>query len=135
MAVDCFTLMTTRDNNLLALRPNIPAAQPNQTAKPIEAFQNATLRPLLKWQNDLLVAAFVQYIKKRKNIFQSLDAPKKRAYINQALQKDQRFREWLFGLLAGHFTMEEWHFYNENESEIRKRITSMLIHRLIDQMT
>ena len=127
--------MTTRDTNLLAMRPEIPSAQPELAANPIERFQHATLRPVLKGQNELLLSAFLHYAEKRKSVFQKLTSDRKGPYIEQALQKDQRFREWIFGLLAGHFTSDEWVFYLSHESEIRKRITSMLIKRLKDQLT
>ena len=127
--------MTNRDTNLLAMRPDIPTAQPELAANPIEQFQHATLRPILKGQNDLLISAFLHYTERRKGVFQKLSPDKKAAYIEQALQKDQRFREWMFGLLAGHFTTEEWAFYLDHEPEIRKRITSMLVQRLVDQLS
>lgn len=126
--------MTKRDTDLLAMRPEIPTAQPEMAVNPIEQFQNATLRPILKGQNEVLVSAFLHYSEKRKGVFQKLLSERKEAYIEQALQKDQRFREWMFGLLAGHFTSDEWTFYQSHESEIRKRVTSMLIQRLTDQL-
>jgi hypothetical protein len=42
-----------------------------------ESFQNRTLRPILKFQNDLLIASFKNYISTHKNIFYSYSVEKK----------------------------------------------------------
>ena len=70
-----------RSQKLLSIRPLISSAKivPNMTEE--ERFQNQTLRPILKLQNDLLLAAFKNYIKKMKNTFYELKLEKRMNYI------------------------------------------------------
>ena len=60
--------MNSRDAQLLQLRPEILSARVDDTMSADEQFQNGTLRPVVKLQNDLLVEAFRNYIKKHKNV-------------------------------------------------------------------
>ncbi|MEM9919130.1 MAG: glyoxalase [Bacteroidota bacterium] len=126
--------MNHRDNSLLELRPKIPTIKDARATQPIEKFHHKTLRPVLKLQNELLQRAFLSYTKKYKGVFQRSSKEQQIQYIQRACQKDLRFREWMMGLIVGCFTEEEWTFYEANESELRKRITSMLIRRLVDQL-
>lgn len=99
-----------------------------------ERFQNQTLRPIIKLQNDLLLASFQNYIVKTKNSFHELKLEKREAYIAHALQKDSRYRNDTRGIVVGQFTLEEYQDYNANASAFNKRITSMVIKRLQDQI-
>lgn len=122
--------MNQRDQNLLQLRPLIPTITQNNIATLAEQFQNQTLRPILKMQNDLLVAIFQQYIIQRKNVFPSLSPTKKMEYIEQSVRKDLKFRSLLLGVVVGQFTIQEWNQFAQNESELRKRMVVMLVERL-----
>ena len=64
--------MNERSLKLLELRPVVGAARilPNMSEE--ERFQNQTLRPILKLQNDLLLASFQKYIVRGKNRFHEL---------------------------------------------------------------
>ena len=99
-----------------------------------EHFQNATLRPVIKFQNDLLIAAFRNYVHKHKNFFYGLTTPKKLGYIEHAIQKDMKFRNSLKGMVIGHFTVEEYETYIQNSSALNKRMMNMVIERLKDQV-
>ena len=47
--------MTTRTDSLLAIRPHISSAKVYDTMSAEESFQNKTLRPIIKMQNDLFL--------------------------------------------------------------------------------
>ena len=81
-----------------------------------EAFQNKTLRPIIKMQNDLFIAVFKNYISKRKNVFYELTLQKQMAYIENAIHKDMKFRNSLKGMVIGQFTIEEYELYIINSS-------------------
>ncbi len=98
--------MNQRSQNLLAIRPQIPSAKVNDTMSTEEQFQNVTLRPVLKLQNFLLIAAFKNYIAKHKNAFYELSVEKRMMYIENAVQKDIKFRNALKGMLIGQFTVQ-----------------------------
>ena len=123
----------SRTPQLLHLRPPMPVVLSDGMSE-AERFQNTTLRPILKFQNDLLVAVFRQYIRQRKNVFASLSRARKEAYIDHALHHDLRFRDGLIGTIVGQFTVEEYGRYLEQENELRRRIVDLLARRLKDQI-
>lgn len=99
-----------------------------------ESFQNEVLRPILKLQNDLFVASFSHYINKNKADFHNYSINKKESVIENAIQKDTKFRNLLKGMIVGLFTMEEYSAYANNTSNINKRMMSMLLERLKSQV-
>ena len=126
--------MNERSDDLLSLRPEIPSARisPNMTDE--ERFQNQTLRPVIKFQNELFLAAFKNYTAKHKNTFYELGLEKRLEYIENAIQKDIKFRNSLKGMVIGQFTIEEYQLYIENSSALNKRMMNMVIARLKDQI-
>ncbi|MFT5255560.1 MAG: hypothetical protein ACI9RL_000906, partial [Candidatus Paceibacteria bacterium] len=96
--------MDTRDEQLVAARPQIPNARITAGMSKEEYFQNATLRPIAKLQNDLFVLVFKNYITKHKNVFYNLTIEKRLAYIDNAIYKDIKFRNSLKGMFIGQFT-------------------------------
>lgn len=126
--------MNDRPNDLLRIRPEIKKTKQFDDMSMQERFQNQTLRPILKFQNPLLVAVFQNYIEKRKGVFYGLSVLKKLDYIENALIKDQKFNHSMKGLIIGHFTLSEYNIYISHASAFNKRITSMLIERIKDQV-
>ena len=123
-----------RSQKLSAIRPLVPSAKilPNMSEE--ERFQNETLRPILKLQNDLLLASFQNYIKKGKNKFYELTLQKRMDFIINAIQKDIKFRNSIKGMIIGQFTLEEYENYIQNSSALNKRMMNMVIKRLQDQI-
>ncbi len=126
--------MNDRPNDLLRIRPEIKKTQQLDNMSVEERFQNVTLRPILKFQNPLLVAVFHNYIQKRKGVFYELGLKKKLAYIENSLINDQKFRNSVKGMIIGQFTLEEYTAYNRNSSALNKRMMNMIIERLKDQV-
>ena len=125
--------MNKRDEGILALRGDALGNIHLQSSKD-EAFQNRTLRPVLKLQNDLLVEAFINYAHKQKNHFFTLSIDKKLLYIENAVHKDIKFRNALKGMIIGFFSIEEFREYTQNSSSLNKRMMTLLIERLKDQV-
>lgn len=126
--------MDTRSENLLRVRPQIPSAQIFENMTRDERFQNLTLRPVIKLQNDLLVEAFKNYANKHKGVFFEMALEKKMHYIENAIQRDIKFRNSLKGMVIGQFTVEEYLTYIENSSALNKRMMNMVIERLKDNL-
>ncbi|WP_117880376.1 glyoxalase [Aureibaculum luteum] len=124
--------MNSRKEHLLSIRPIINYKV--EAISEIENFQNTTLRPILKFQNELLIAIFKDYIKRYKNAFYELPIAGKMNYIDNAVQKNTKFRNALKGLVTGMFTLDEYQYYSENSSEISKRMMQMISERLKDQL-
>ena len=125
--------METRNQLLIALRGESIGAISNQSS-PEEAFQNNTLRPILKLQNDLLIEVFRNYAIKQKNVFFTLNPDKKNAYIENVIQRDIKFRNSLKGMIIALFTIDEYSEYIKNSSNLNKRMMNMLIERLKSQL-
>lgn len=99
-----------------------------------ELFQNKTLRPIIKMQHDLCIAVFSNYITKRKNVFYDLSLPKQLAYIDNAINKDMKFRNSVKGMIIGQFTVEEYELYITNSSALNKRMMNIVKERLINSV-
>ncbi len=99
-----------------------------------ERFQNETLRPVIKMQNDLLLASFQNYIVKGKNAFYSLTLDNRLGYIANAIQKDIKYRNSLKGIIIGQFALEEYEIYIKNSSALNKRMMTMVVKRIQDQI-
>ena len=64
-----------------------------------------------------------------KNVF-----PTKRnqllAFIAQIIKSDMKLKNRFIGIIMGHFTIEEFAFFAENEAELMRRMTDLLVQRL-----
>lgn len=119
---------------IITIRPDIPSIQQDLEMNPEEAFQNLTIRPILKFQNELLLAVYAEHVLKHKGIFYKLTIPKRLEFIKESLQKDALLKHTLMGIVLGLFTQEEFHLYLVYEKELKKRIGDMLVQRLQDQV-
>ena len=99
-----------------------------------ESFQNIVLRPILKLQNDLFVALFINYVDKNTSGFCSKTIDVKLTVLENVIQKDIQFRNVMKGIIIGLFTADEYVIYAKNSSNINKRMMSMLIERLKSQI-
>lgn len=126
--------MKNRDEYLVALRPEIPGMRIHENMSEGERFQNQTLRPIAKLQNDLLIEVFRNYIRKHKNVIHGLTAPKRIDYIENAVNRDQKFRNSLKGIIIGQFTLPEYETYIQNSSALNKRMMNLVRERLISNI-
>lgn len=125
--------METRDFLLNSLRGETLGTITEHSSAD-EVFQNQTLRPILKLQNDLFVEVFRNYISKHKHDFYHYTVEKKLQFIENAIQKDIKFRNALKGMVIGLFTIEEYTRYVQNSSALNKRMMNLLIERLKSQV-
>ena len=125
--------MTQRDVFLSEFRGQTIGTVTTQSSSD-EQFQNEVLRPILKLQNDLFVASFINHLTKNKIDFNTYSIEKKLVIIENAIQKDIKFRNALKGMIMGLFTTEEYILYIKNSSSLNKRMMGMLIERLKSQV-
>jgi len=126
--------MNTRDFNLKSIRPEISTATINDSMSSDERFQNLVLRPVIKLQNDLLNEVFRNYVAKHKMVFYGLSIEKRTDYIENAVQRDMKFRNSLKGMIIGQFTVEEYLIYIENSSALNKRMMNIVKQRLLSNI-
>lgn len=124
--------MEARDTFIVALRGNTEGNVQHACAE--ERFQNEVMRPILKLQNDLFLDVFRNYVAKYKNDFYAYPTEKKMLYIENAVQKDIKFRNSLKGMVIALFTIAEYNEYIQNSSKLNKRMMNMLIERLKSQV-
>ena len=124
----------TRDHDLKRIRPDFSTTTINDQMSPDERFQNLVLRPVIKFQHVLLIEAFRNYITKHKNVFYDLSLEKRLDYIENAIQKDMKFRNSIKGMIIGAFTIEEYKLYIQNSSALNKRMMNIVKERLLSHV-
>ena len=126
--------MSTRSIKLTKVRTEIPTGIINDVMTKEERFQNSVLRPTIEFQKDLLIEVFKNYIVKHKSMFYDLALEKRMDYIENAIQKDMKFRNSLKGMIIGVFTVEEYHIYIENSSSLNKRMMHLVKELLLSNI-
>ncbi|MEO0037167.1 MAG: hypothetical protein RIQ59_378 [Bacteroidota bacterium] len=126
-------MMTERDTLLSKIKIE-KLGEINATSSSEEQFQNCSLRPILKLQNDLLLQFFITYAIKNKKMFFNLSQENKFKYIENSVQSDTVFRNQLIGLIIGLFSISEYQEYAKNPSNLNKRILNLLIERWKSQL-
>ena len=106
----------------------------NSNTSDLERFQNEVIRPIIKMQNNLLVAFFNNYIRNRKIEFNKLEAEFQKNKINTILTKDVNFKNILIGSIIGHLNENEVKIYLKSKSELNKRIIQIVKQRLQDNL-
>jgi hypothetical protein len=122
----------SRDEIVRNIRPEL---QLMPCASEIETFQNNVLRPILKFQNELLLAICKAYVHKYQKSFNGLNAKAQEQLVKRAMKQDPEIRSTTINVVAGIFTSEEYETYLENRAEHNKRIVGMATERVISQLT
>ncbi len=126
--------MNTRQFNLKSIRTEISSATINDDMSSDERFQNLVLRPVIKFQSDLFIEVFRNYINKHKAVFYDLVLDKRINYIENVIQKDMKLRNSMKGMIIGQFTVEEYLIYIENSSALNKRMMNIVKERLLSHI-
>ena len=125
--------MNDRPNDIIKIRPVLNLKKSSQITVE-ESFQNDTLRPIIKLQSPILIETYRNYIIKHKNVFYELSNEKKLDYIENSINKNQKFRNLLKGMIVGLFTIKEYDAYRKNSSSLNKRMMSIVLKRLQDNL-
>jgi len=97
----------------------------------LEQFQNLCLRPILKFQNDILVS----YFKSNINLISIPESTiELENLVKNRLQKDIITRNTLLGMIIGLLHDEELTFYMSYKNELNKRLVVMLTQRITDNL-
>jgi len=116
-----------RDDQLVAMRPHVQTAE---GALPIEAFQNDTLRPVIKMQHEVIMQAWHRYVLEQKGRFYKLNRPEQEAYLRHAYHTNRAFRAFNLELVCGVLTKVEWETFRLHEKELCKRIFTLVAQRV-----
>lgn len=118
--------MEHRDKLIFQIRPTV-ATDDERAPLTEEAFQNETLRPILKIQHDLLTKFFGNRVQLPKKDIEK--------FISLTLQKDTVLRNQCVGMVIGMFTQIEMAYYAAQTSAINKRLIQLLQKRLTNHFT
>lgn len=114
----------------MALRPAI-GTEP--AASPIEAFLHETLRPVLKLQNDTVLALVAADLSKRVPGFADFDPADQRQRLAAMMKQDARLKRVLLGVVLGVLTRSELAFALAHDAEVRRRTLTLLAERVVSQ--
>ncbi len=123
----------TKDEAILQIRPALPQINLDLSSNSIEHFQNATLRPILKQQNDWLIHLFILQLDKQQASFAQASPLQQKQKIKDLLQRNQGFRQLLIGGITAWFTSSEGEIYRQDPKLHHRRIINMAIERLQSQ--
>ena len=123
------------DSALLALRPAIPTA-PAEAEAPDSAgaFLHATLRPVLKLQNALLLAVVADFVADHHIPLANAEATQRQRLLTELLGRNLKLRYIIVGLISGQFTAAEYAFYQRNRNELNRRILDLATQRVLSQL-
>jgi len=131
--VVCYYYMKERDELLIDMRVDLELSI--EQSKPIEVFQSNALRPILKFQNLIILEIFKDHIKRTKRTFSALNQKVQLEIIKDSLIEDQLLKNKIIFIVVAFFTVEEFNFYSQNLNEVNKRIVGMATQRLQDQLS
>ncbi len=121
----------SRSSDLFSIRPQLNLETDSSLA--FEKFQNEILRPILKFQNDLLLE-FFNSSKQFQQHLSKVDTSNEKHYevgLRDFLKSNNNFRNKCLGLIIGHMTVEELRTYINDEAEYKRRILGMLVKRVM----
>lgn len=125
--------MSLRPNAaLLALRPELAVAPATGDATAGD-FLHHTLRPLLKLQNELLLAVVADFVRDHHVPLAALSAPDQQRQLTELLTRNVKLRYTVVGLVSGLFTTDELAYYRQHRSELNRRLLELAVRRVQDQ--
>lgn len=123
------------DNRAKLLNSILPVIEGTKyTDSDNESFQNDVLRPILKFQNEIIILYFQHFILESKIEFNTLKHSHKVTRVHDLFKTNIQFKQFYLGLIVGYFSVEEFRHYSANKKEINKRIIAMLIERICSQL-
>jgi hypothetical protein len=120
---------------LLALRPVVPT-EPATAADEgtVGQFLHATLRPVLKMQNALLLATVADFVLDHHIALAKASFVDQQRLLAELLTRNTKLRYTVVGLITGLFTAEEYAFYRQHRSEVNRRLLELAQRRVLDQV-
>ncbi len=117
------------DASLLTMRPIVPTETTDADAT-IGAFLHTTLRPVLKLQNDLLLAVVADFVRDHHITLRPTD---QHHQLAELLSRNTKLRYTIVGLITGLFAAAEYAFYRQHRAELNRRLLEMAQRRVLDQ--
>lgn len=123
-----------RTRSITELRPVIKTALTDNNTSIEERFQNNTLRPIIKFQHDIIIVIIEELLNKFCKDFSELTFEKKTLKIESIFKTNSQLKNELRGIIAGLFSKEEYLIYNSIKNDINKRIIQIIKERYISTL-
>ncbi len=122
------------NDQLRALRPAVPTETPPADAtSTVGNFLHATLRPVLKLQNALLLAAVADFVRDHHIPLAATAPADQQRLLAELLSRNVKLRYTVVGLVTALFTAEEYAFYRTQRPELNRRLLALAQQRVLDQ--
>ena len=123
---------TSRAERLTRVRPVLDLD--TTESRPVEQFQNETLRPILKLLNPTILRLVAERLSRYGVGFADMDRTDQRDRLRNLIKEDGRLKRTLLGMVVGHLTEDELETYLAHKDEVRRRTVPMLLARAQDQI-
>lgn len=123
-----------RTKSITELRPVIKTALTDNNTSIEERFQNNTLRPIIKFQHDIIIVIIEELLNKFCKDFSELTFEKKTLKIESIFKTNSQLKNELRGIIAGLFSKEEYLIYNSIKNDTNKRIIQIIKERYISTL-
>jgi hypothetical protein len=123
-----------RDKHLGLLRPEITTINQMMLTSEAEKFQSHVLRPIIKFQHDLLILIFDTHLRRKQVKLASFSAEKQVTLVEEIFIYDRLFINELKGVVVALFTSDEYLKYNSSLSEINKRLIQIIKTRVLNTL-
>lgn len=123
-----------RDQVILNLRPNIKTIKSDLMSSDQEKFQNEVIRPIVKFQHELIIDIFKDYLHEKKIQLDLLSTENQIIKITRVVQKDRTLTIQLQSIIIAYFTLKEYKQFNLMQSSMKKRIAQIIRERIINTL-
>lgn len=120
-----------RDQVIMTLRPELALGNCKTEE---EQFQNQVLRPILKFQNEVIIELCKNYITRHYRNFNALKQSAQETLLIRASKQDPEFRNPLIYIIVALLSSAELKLYNANRASYNKRIVQMALQRILSQL-
>ena len=121
----------TRDKQVVNLRPVITKINSELVKSDQEKFQNEILRPIIKFQHELIIKIFNSYLQTKNINLTSMSQDNRIAKITSIFQNDRSLIIELKCIVIAYFTTSEYEIYTLMKSEINKRLIQIIRERIL----
>ena len=120
-----------RTRKLTDLRPLLNLDKQTSQSEQ-ERFQNDTIRPIIKFQHELITSLVTNHKFYAKSTLNTNTKDEYRAAWKAFLNGQKELRHQLIGLVIGLITLTEFNQYQLNSSEYQRRIIQIIVQRIFD---
>jgi hypothetical protein len=124
----------SRDKQLGLLRPEITTINEIMLTSEAEKFQSHVLRPIIKFQHDLIILIFETHLRRKQVKLASFSVEQQVALVQEMFINDRLFINELKGVVVALFTSDEYVSYNALLSEINKRVIQVIKTRVLSTL-